>query len=133
MTRINAISSPRLSQAGFTLLETLVALGILSIAMSMTVSCLFFNLRSNTTMKIRYEAIQAAQNVLDDIRFLDPSTLTGTRQEDIVISNRSYRVNVSYCRNPALCISTDSRHVTVEVSYKSQLVYETDTVFSKFI
>ena len=118
--------------SGFTILEVLVALGLFSISMSVAVSSLVNNLRSNRSTQVRYEAIQAAQTVLDQLRFEDISTLNTAFQQNVPIGSRTYSVAISYCRNPAFCISDEIRHITADVSYKSALIYETDTVFSKF-
>lgn len=120
------------NQSGFTLLETLVALTVVGIVMSMSVTTLMNNLHSNLRAQVRYEAIQAAQAVLDDLRFTAVDELVGSPESDVTVSERTYHVQVSYCRIASLCTSDDSRHITVEVFYKSELVYETETVFSKF-
>ena len=90
------------------------------------------NLKSNLSAEIRYEAMQAAQAVIDEIRFEDIATLSGARNENIAIGPRTYAVAVTYCKNPAFCISDEIRHITVDVKYKAKQIYETDTVFTKF-
>jgi len=116
---------------GFTLMEVLVALGILSTLMALVSLSFMTNLKSNLNTQLRYEAIQAAQDVLDEIRFLDISTLAAPMTENITIGTRTYAVAVTYCTNPDFCISDDIRHVSLSVSYKSKLLYATDTVYTK--
>jgi prepilin-type N-terminal cleavage/methylation domain-containing protein len=120
-------------EAGFTLVETMVALGVMSMVMLIMSSSFLTNLRSNLNMQIRYEAIQAAQRVLDDARFGDPSLLpaTGSVTQNVTIGTRTYTVTTTYCKLATFCISTDIRHLTFDVDYKSQRIYETDTAFSK--
>ncbi len=119
-------------QGGFTLLEILVALGMLSILISLSTALFMVNLRNNMNTQIRYEAIQAAQRVLDELRFEDPSTLGDLTHQDVVIGDRTYGVDIEYCAIDDICFSTDMRHIAVDVSYRNSVVYETDTVFSKF-
>lgn len=119
------------SEKGFTLIETLVALGILALAISAAISQLANNLKNNLSSQIRYEAVQAAQSVLDDMRFQDVTTLNTTQNSNVTVGNRTYAVTAEICKRSDLCISTDVRHIAVQVSYKSQKVYETDTVYSK--
>ncbi|MFN8391224.1 MAG: type II secretion system protein [Bdellovibrionota bacterium] len=117
---------------GFTLLEVLVALGILVTMISVASSMFMFNLRNNMRTQLQYEAIQAAQAVLDELRLVDVKTLTGTKNEDITIGKRTYAVAVRYCELDEYCLSDDIKHITVAVTYNDQQIYETDTVFSKF-
>ena len=127
------LSSPQLnSTSGFTLLEILVALGVLSTMISIATSFFMFNLRNNMNTQIQYEAMQAAQGVLDELRFEDISTLTGSPTERVTIGSRTYSVAVSYCQISSFCLSDEIKHIAAKVTYKDQLVYETDTVFSKF-
>ena len=126
------LSLPISEEAGFTLLEILVAFGILAVLISLSTSFFMFNLRNNMDTEIRYEAMQAAQTVIDELRFQDVSTLTGVKNEDVVINSRTYAVQVHYCELNDFCISTDIRHVAADVTYKNKVIYETDTVFSKF-
>lgn len=109
-----------------------MSLGLLAVALSIVVSYLATNLHSNLSMQIRYEAIQAAQSVLDKLRFQDIATLGTLTHQDVEIGSRTYSVGIVYCKNPSYCPSNDTRQITVKVSYRAEVVYETDTVFSKF-
>ena len=117
--------------AGFTLLEVMVALGILGTLIAISSMTLVQNLRENMNSQKRYEAIQAAQTVMDKIRFEDISTLSGPRTETVTIGGRVYSVMVLYCQIPSYCISDAIRHITLRVMLRSKKIYETDTVFSK--
>ncbi len=122
----------RIDNTGFTLLEIMVALGMLSVLLSLTTTFFMFNLQNNMKTQIRQEAIQAAQTILDDLRFQDTTTLGSLTHQDVVIGDRTYSVDVSYCSMNEFCISDDIRHVAIEVKYKTEKVYATDTVFAKF-
>lgn len=83
--------------------------------------------------QIRYEAIQAAQKVLDDYRFQEITTLTApTSAIPVTIGTRDFSVAVTFCETTAFCPSNEIRHISVDVSYKDNIVYETDTIFSEF-
>jgi len=90
-------------------------------------------MHQNTLLERRSEAIQAAQTVLDDLRFRDPATLpeTGTDSPITIDSGRrSYAVRTSYCERPEYC-SSNTRHLTVRVYFQSRKIYEVETAYTK--
>ena len=119
------------SEAGFTLLEVIVSLGILGTFVAISSTALVQHIRENFKNHKRYEGIQAAQTVLDKVRFEDISSLTGSRTESVTIGGRTYAVEVLYCQLSQYCISAEIRHITVRVTYRSDKIYETDTVYTK--
>lgn len=119
-------------EQGISLLEVLASIGILGLFLSLVTSSFMTNLHSNMKTQIRYEAIQAAQSVLDDIRFQEVSSLVDEQTpRSLDIGNRNYQVQVTYCSNPSFCPSPEIKHVAVGVTYKSEVVYETDTIFTE--
>lgn len=120
------------NERGFSLLETLAAIAVLSIFLPVVTSSFLSNLRHNLNSQIRYEGIQAAQSVLDELRFQDISELAPEPSPRIVaIGQRTFQVQVSYCEISSYCPSTEIKHVSVDVTYDSELVYETDTIFTE--
>lgn len=121
---------------GFSLIETLVALGILGVVIAAASASLMQNLYQNHRAEILFEGVHAAQTVLDDLRFEDISTLpkTGTDSPRTVTSQskRQYKVYVTYCKTSQYCSSESVRQLHVRVEFKSRTVYETETVFTEF-
>ncbi len=118
---------------GFTLVELLAAMSILAILLMGVTITSMGNLRSNRNMELRYEAIQAAQTVIDDIRFTDISTLGSAIHRDVQIGPRSYDVDVTFCEKSEFCLSDEIRHIAVNVSLDTKQIYQTDTVFTQFL
>ena len=121
-------------QSGFTVLESLVALGIFSIAALAMANAFATNMSFNTLSDIRTGAIQAGQQILDDNRFSDPSSLPSSGasvNENVQIGNRTYNTTTTYCRNMSYCNSTNVRTVFVEVSYKGKEYYEVETAYTQ--
>lgn len=118
---------------GFTLVELLAAMSILGVLLMGVMMTSLNNLRSNRNMQLRYEAVQAAQTVIDDLRFNDISTLGTAIHRTVPIGARSYTVDVKFCEISAFCLSDEIRHISVEVEYDSKQIYKTDTVFTQFL
>lgn len=112
-------------------MEVLVSLGLLGTFLAISSMSLVQNIKENFKNQKRYEAIQAAQTVLDKIRFENISTLKGARTDTVTVGNRTYSVVVLYCQMAQYCISEEIRHITVQVLYKATKIYETDTVYTK--
>lgn len=118
---------------GFTLTEGLVALAIMGVVFAGVVP-LFFNYMDVTTRnEARSGAIAAAQQQIEAVRQDDPSLLPATGASSPVVvdvNDREYEVVTRYCLIASFC-STNSRHVTIEVSYAGRVVYATESVFTK--
>lgn len=117
---------------GFTLVEVLVSFGIFGVLAALAFTSLIQNTQESFKNTKRYEAMQAAQTVLDNLRFEDMTTLTSTRTQQVTVGGRSYDVTTTFCEISQYCLSEDSRHITVRVKYKTSQIYATDTVFSNF-
>ena len=118
---------------GFTLVELLAAMGVLAILLTIITVTSLGNLRTNRAMQIRYEAVQVAQAVVDDLRFKDITTLGTAIHKTVAVGERTYTVDVKFCDITTFCISTDIRHISVDVTFNNEKVYQTDTVFTQFL
>jgi prepilin-type N-terminal cleavage/methylation domain-containing protein len=122
------------SQSGFTLIEILVSLFLFSIA-SLGLGKTFINtLAVNTRNERRTAGVQAVQQVLDNLRTKDPSTLpTGntTQTSTITIGNRNFSVAVTYCPAGTIYCTANIRDLDVIASLNGGVVYETRTVYAK--
>ena len=121
-------------EQGYTILEVLVSVVILAVVISFSSTSVVTHLGANHKAVVRSEAAQAAQTVLDDLRTVDVPSLRATGTDapvDIKVNaNRDYTVLVEYCKNATYCTSTEARHLSVEVSYNGEVVYNTETVFT---
>ena len=120
--------------SGFTLLEVLVALMIFGVIAASLTPMFATHAKFNSQAEIRSGAIAAAQEVLDNVRLQDPATLplTGTSSiQNVEAGDRTYQVTVSYCSNSAYCLTSASRHLKVDVSYRGQEMYEVETVYTQ--
>ncbi|MBL7662155.1 type II secretion system protein [bacterium] len=124
----------RRSQHGTSLIEVMVSLSIMSIVMGTMTPAYVKFMKLNNYGETYAGAVAAAQKKLDNLRFLNPSTLptTGsTGPEAINAGERSYQVTTFYCRDNSLCTSTEVRHLTVEVTYKNELLFTASTVYAR--
>lgn len=121
---------------GFTLMEALVALTIVGIAIAVTTATLITNLKSNRHAEVIFEGAQAAQTVIDDIRYLEveylPTTGTFGPREVTANSRRIFEVFTTYCSDAQYCATSTVRQIAFRVAYQGKTVYETQTVFTKF-
>ncbi len=127
-----------ISSQGFSLMEVMVALMIIGIVSTTFSSAV---MQANSMLKlaeIKSEAQIAAQQVFDQIRLDDTTTMPTTESSDpavnIVFGNKTYNVVVTYCSNLTYCpptASNETRHLKVVVSYNSKEVYEVESVLTK--
>ena len=122
-----------MKENGFTLVEMLVALALFAVlSASMTKGLIQF-MRLNTEAELKTEATYAAQQALDHIRALNPSSLPSTGSAPdltYVIDGRPFKARISFCTETTYC-SLSSRHILVTVRYKDELLYSTETVFTE--
>jgi type II secretory pathway pseudopilin PulG len=115
-------------------MEVLMSMVLLGIVGSGIAPGLLLNFKAITRNELRSEAIAAAQEVLDDLRTQDPTTLPNSQVEEedsITINNRDFLVTTIYCLDENICASGRSRHITLEVEYKNEEIYEIETVFTQ--
>lgn len=121
-------------QNGFSLVEVLVALGILGIVMAGVAPSFIFHMKTISRNELRSAGIAAAQQVLDEIRTLDPATLPTSGSdtpETVVVNNKSFSVTTSYCQEPTFCLTTRTRHLNILVTYQDEEIYEIETVYTQ--
>ena len=122
------------TESGFTVLEVIVALALFGVVLSSTGAAFLKMAQYNSAMEVRSSAIGAAQQVLDSMRQLDPSTMptSGTDAPiPIAVDKRTFNVTVTYCNNASHCADSGSRMLTVEVFYNNIVVFNVDTVYTK--
>jgi len=119
-------------QAGFTLLESLVAVAILGIVLSAILPTFLTYLDANTMSEERTGALAAAQETMEQLRQLDPATLpnTGSSPLQVVsVGQRDFEVMTHFCTANQFC-GDDRRHLLIEVSYGGRTVYSVESVFT---
>lgn len=120
-------------QSGFTLLEVMVSMVLFGMVSATMAPIFTSQIRYNTRSERKTAAIEAAQQILDELRGEDPSTFPGAGAEtthNITIDQKNLTVIVSYCRNVTHC-TINSRHLTAEVYLSNEKIYSVETVFTK--
>ena len=121
-------------QKGFTLIETIVALGVFGVASAAIANGFIMQMRTNNQNTQRGESIAAAQFILDQQRVIDPTSMpsAGTSAaQNVTVGSHTYSVTITYCAVPAYCVSPNVRHLRVNVSYQTVLRYSVDTVYAQ--
>lgn len=121
------------SNKGFSLMEVLASLLIFSIVIAGMGPAFVAQTKNNTQSEIRAEAVAAAEQAIDDLRFSDPRTLptSGNTQSTYSVGDRAYNVTVSYCQNQNFCNTANNRHITVGIAYRNKTIFSTQTVFTQ--
>jgi prepilin-type N-terminal cleavage/methylation domain-containing protein len=122
------------SENGFTLLEVMAAMLIFGLILGGMAPVFSRLVKRNTQMEIRGGAIAAAERVLDSIRLEDPSTLPASGSDavrTITIDNRDFAVTATYCADATFCSSSNSRHISVDVTHNGDRTFEVQTVFTQ--
>jgi general secretion pathway protein I len=121
------------NERGFTLLEGLLALAILGIALAGILPAFVGYMDVTTRNEVRTGAVAAAQQQMETLRVADPSSMpsSGATGPDYVeIEDREYELISRYCVRGEYC-TTNARHVLVEVGFGGDVVYQTESVFTK--
>lgn len=121
-------------QAGFTLLETVVALTLFLIMIAGFSQAVASQVTHGKRNELRSKAVMAAQYFLDDLRSQDPATLptSGTGSPTyFIIEGRYFTVTPTYCANSSFCSSSNIRHITANVDYFGDSIYSVETVFTR--
>lgn len=122
-----------MSEKGFSLVESLCAMGVLSIALLGVVPTFHVLMQVDTLSEQRSNAVAAAQQVMEGLRQQLPSTLPSSGAsavQYISVGKRDYAVRALYCTKSAYC-TTDTRHIVLEVSYGGKNVYIVETVYTR--
>ena len=124
-----------MNSRGTSLIETVAALAILGIALAAAVPAFMIQLETNTFAEHHSGAVAAAQQVMEDLRFQDPSTLPSAGAappQTIAAGSEVYTVIVRFCVQSSFCDS-NSRHVRVEVFHDGQQIYSVESVFTRLV
>jgi type II secretory pathway pseudopilin PulG len=122
------------SEKGFTIVESLVSMGVFSVGILGMLSAFTTAVRFNHVYERKSAAVYAAQQALDELRVSDPSSLptSGTTSQTITINSKPYTVQTIYCPlGGTYCAATSSRYLRIRVSRDSLQLYEVDTVFTQ--
>ena len=120
-------------EKGFSLVEAVVAMGILAIVLLGIVPTVQVLMNANTISEQRSNAVAAAQEVIEALRQQSPSSLptSGTSATQTVsVGTRDYEVIAHYCTKTQYC-NDDMRHVVLEVNYAGRNVYIVETVYTR--
>jgi len=121
------------SERGFTLLESLLAMALLAILLIGVVPVFFVMLKANTRNEERSGAVAAAQQSMESLRQQDPAAMPEsgpTGPQVVSIDDRDYEVVRWYCLEAPYC-GDDSRHVLVEVNYGGRTVFAAESVYTQ--
>jgi len=122
-----------MNQRGFTLVESLIALALLSVTLVALIPTFQNFMDANTVSEERSNALAAAQEKIETLRHIDPASLPSSGSsgvEAIQVGEHEFEVETHYCRQSAYCGSA-SRHILVEVSFAGKQVYAIETVFTR--
>ncbi len=133
------------SEAGFTLVEILVALAIFGIASAALMTGLLANLSANTTVQQRADAARIIEGQFETYRQTNDygSLQTGFRErvvESAVMSNGvTYTVRATFCPEglPAATVaampcSPSAIYIRLEVKNGTKSLQEAETYYTKF-
>jgi type II secretion system protein I len=124
------------SGRGLTLVETLVALALLSVMALAVLPAFTSHADTNTRCEARADAVTLAQRQLEALRGRALSTMpasAATESATVAAGGRSYEVETHFCLDDQFCppASPGSRHLTVEVYYQGQRLYDAATVYTE--
>ena len=122
-----------MSERGFSLVESVVALAILGIVLLGIVPTFKVMMDANTLSEERSNAVEAAQQVLEALRQQSPSSLptSGTSGIQIVQAGQhEYEVITHYCMESSYC-TADMRHIVLEVMFAGKKIYIVETVYTR--
>ena len=121
--------------AGFSLVEVLVSLSIFSIAGVAFASSIMTNQGFNRLSSERTGAQFAVEQIVDDLRVQDPTTLPAHGTDavrHVTIGTKTYDVYVTYCSLGSYCSSSATvRTIHCEARLKGVTRYVVDTVFAQ--
>ena len=109
-------------------------MAVFGIVMSTMPVVFMSHMKFNTQMEEKTGAISAAQEILDNYRVQDPSTLpvSGTAAAVIVpVNGINYRVIAHFCSDSTYCTSANNRQIKIEVILNSKTIYEIETVYTR--
>lgn len=122
-----------MNQRGFSLIESLIGLALLAVVLVSLLPAFLTLMDANTFSEEHSAALAAGQRAMERMRLVDPGSLPtagSSGVQIILVDSREFEVVTHYCRVPEYC-SSSTRHVTVEIRYGGQKVYDVDTVYTR--
>lgn len=128
-------------EQAFTLIEVLVALGILGIVMGTVMSALLANTSLNAQVSRKAEAVRISEEIMEGYRQqTDYKTLQATDLESSVTrQGQQYKVVTDFCPTDlsteikkALPCTQSSVYIRVEVSNGGKLLQRAETYYTAF-
>jgi len=122
------------SEDGFSLIEVLISLVLLTVVLSGVIPAFATFSSKNSFSEMRMEAIQAVEMVMDDLRLINPNTLPTSGDDGsqiITVNNHDFNVTTFFCENPDYCLSINNRHIRVVAERNGLSLYEAQTVYTQ--
>ncbi|HMO17859.1 MAG TPA: type II secretion system protein [Oligoflexia bacterium] len=130
---IDLNNNDKINQSGFSLLEVIVAIAIFALAFSEILPAFNNFTARNSYSHIRVAAIQAAEQTLDKLRSISPSSLPTSGNDEgqtVNIGKYSFDVTTYYCEQANLCSSISTRQLRVNVKNNGKSIVNIQTVFT---
>jgi prepilin-type N-terminal cleavage/methylation domain-containing protein len=113
------------SQRGFTLIETVVSLGLFVLAAAATGKLLVSQIRMETGNATKTTAISLATNALEDLRALDYNSIPTSKTSTTTVGRLTYTVtSTAVFDSPSTGVAT----ITTTVSWRDPLGSQTYTL-----
>lgn len=119
--------------SGFSLLEVLVAIAIFALAASEMLPAFNNFTGRNSYSHVKVGALQAAEQVLDQLRSVDPSSLPSSGNDggqSVIVGNDTFVATTYYCAQASFCSGLSTRHLKVDISKNDQSIIKIETVFT---
>ena len=115
------------------MVETLIALGIITIGSLCLISTFYFFSNINSKFEAKSYAVFATQQILDDIRSKRISVLptSGYEIRQVSYGQRAANIKINYCTVPSLCTSPTIRQILAEAMIDNKVLYEVNVVYSE--
>lgn len=121
------------TQRGFTLMEVMVATVVFGLVATTMASSFISQARFNYNSSVQSGATVAAQQVMDELRLMDITSLptSGSSAQTRAVGARTYTITTSYCVIPAYCATASTRHLQVQVAHRGRDIYAIETIFTQ--
>ena len=123
-----------MNQRGFSIIEALIALAILSTVIASVIPIFISFSQANLQSQRRTEAIALSQIAVDGLR-REPFTMwpeSGTVHSQASDTGTEYNVKTSFCTNELPFCDSGARHTRVEVMKDGKTYYQVETVYTQF-
>jgi type II secretory pathway pseudopilin PulG len=123
-------------EEGFSLAESLIALGILAVVAVSVLPAFMMHVSANTRNEMRSSAVSAAQERLESLRLQNPTGMPvsgSTAPQLVTVDGRQLEVVTHFCERTEYCTDDRSRHIRVEVKVDGRTVYDVETVYTQLL